>query len=270
MHAPAPQSDRDATPATPIKSTCPTNLCLAEQLKVKPLGGAHHCIATGHDIADAVFHYLQAKCASYGGSLTDSDLAETQMEFVDDFQFMVDRFKGIHARCMDASCATAPTIFAKGRMLSSLLFTVSRSAAAHAFASEVQDLRGSSLNAFYVALSDFVRQYISLNAEARLTSAYVKASCKHGQRLTINRFLQEQTVQNVLRECLRGFETPGFINALLACLNDELDDNISDDTGFGTPHLHKTAIDQMREFLNRLPDEIKIALQQFAPLEMAR
>lgn len=155
-------------------------------------------------------------------------------------------------------------------MLSSLLFTCSRSAAAHAFASEVQDLRGNWLNAFYGALSDFVRQYISLDAEARLTSAYVKASRSHGQTLTIDKFLQEQTVQNVLRECLRGFETPEFINALLACLNDELDDTISQDAGFDTPHLHKIAIDQMREFLNRLPDEIKIALKQFAPIELAR
>ena len=270
MQAPAPKSDRETTPATSIESTCPTNLCSAEQLKIKPLSGAHHCIAIGHDSVDAVFRFLRAKCASHGGTLTDSELAAAQMEFVDDFQFMFDQFKDIHARCMDASCATAPTIFAKGRMLSSLLFTCSRSAAAHAFASEVQDLRGNWLNAFYGALSDFVRQYISWDAETRLTSAYVKASRNHGQTLTIDKFLQEQPVQNVLRECLRGFETPGFSDALIVCLNDKLDDTISKDAGFDTPHLHTIAIEQMREFLNRHPDEIKIALKQFAPIELAR
>jgi hypothetical protein len=257
-------------PARQIKSKCSIAPSASEPFNGKPFGGAHHCIGTGHEIVDAVFRYLQTKCASHGGTLTDSELAEAQIEFVDDFLFMFDQFEDIHARCMDASCSTAPIIFAKGRMLSSLLFTCSRSAAAHVFSSEVQDLRGNRLNAFYVALSDFVLQYISLNAEARLTSAYVKASRKHGQTLTIDKFLQEQTVQNVLRECLRGFETPGFINASLACLNDTLDDNISKDAGFDTPHLHITAIDQMREFLNRLPDEIKITLKQFAPIEMAR
>jgi hypothetical protein len=173
---------------------------------------------------------------------------------------MFDRFAGIHARCMEASCALAPAIFAKDRMLSSLLFTVSRGAAAHAFANEVQDLRGNWLNAFYGALADFVRQYICLNAETRLTGTYVKASRNHGQTLTIDKFLQEQTVQNVLRECLRGFETPGFIDALLARLKDKLDDDIITDTGLDSLHLHKIAIDQMREFLIRLPDEIKTAL----------
>jgi len=270
MHAPAPKSDRDATPAMPIESQCSIAPSASEPFNGKPLGGVHHCIATGHDIADAVFRYLLAKCASHGGTLTDSELAEAQAEFIDDFQFMFDQFHDIHAQCMDASYATAPKIFAKGRMLSSLLFTCSRSAAAHAFASEVQDLRGNRLNAFYGALSDFVRQYISLDVEARLTGAYVKASGKHGQTLTIDKFLQEQTVQNVLRECLRGFETPGFVDALLTCLNDKLDDTIGEDAGFDTPHLHKFAIDQMREFLIRLPDDIKMALKWFAPIEMAR
>ena len=260
MHASDLTPGRNPTPADQIKQQCSIAPSTTEQLNSKPLGGAHHCIGTGHEIVDAVFRYLQIKCASHGGALTDSEIAEAQTEFVDDFQFMVDQFEDIHARCMDASCATAPTLFAKGRMLSSLLFTVSRSASAHAFASEVQDLRGTRLNAFYSALSDFVRQYISLDVEARLTTAYVKASCNHGQRLSIDKFLQEQTVQNVLRECLRGFETPGFINEILSRLNDQLDDNISPDAGFDTSHLHKIVIEQMREFLNQLPDEIRLAL----------
>ena len=270
MQTPAFKSGRHPTPANRIKGKYSLVPGASEPLNDKPLSGAHRCIATGHEIVDTVFHYLQAKCASRGGNLTDSDLAGAQMEFADDSHFMFDQFDNIHARRMDASRATAPTIFTRGRMLSSLLFTVSRSAAAHAFASEVQDLRGNQLNAFYGALSDFVRQYISLDAEARLTSAYVKASRKHKQTLTVDKFLREQTVQSVLRECLRGLETPGFINALLACLSDKLDDNIDKDAGFDTPHLHKTAIDQMREFLIRLPDEITIALKQFAPIELVR
>jgi hypothetical protein len=161
MHALVPCSNCDATPATQVSSKCPTNLSLAEQINAKPLGGPHHCIGTGHQIADKIFRYLQIKCASRGGTLTDSELAEVQMEFVNDFQFVFDQFEDIHARCMDASCATAPVIFARGRMLSWLLFSCSRRAAAHAFSSEVQDLRGNWLKTFYVALSDFVRQYIS-------------------------------------------------------------------------------------------------------------
>jgi hypothetical protein len=99
-----------------------------------------------------------------------------------------------------------------------------------------------------------------LDAEARLTSAYVKASLKHGQTLTISRFLQEQAVQNVLRECLRGFETPGVADAFVACLDDKLNDNIDMDSGIGTLNLHEIAIGQMQKFLNRLPDEIRLAL----------
>ena len=269
MHAPMCKPGYALRPTKQIEQRCSFDRSAIERLNSKPLGGCHHCIGTGRKIVDALFRYVQTKCALHGGTLTDSELADAQLEFVDDFQFMVDLFEGVHARCMNASSATAATPFAKGRMLSSLLFTCSRSAAAYAFPGEVQDLRGNWLHAFYATLADFVRQYISLNAEARLTHAYVAASLKHGQGLTINQFLQEQTVLNVLRECLRGFQTPGFSDAMIACLNEKLDDNISADAGSDLAYLHKNGIEQMREFLNRFPGEIAAALEQFAPMDIA-
>ena len=227
------------------------------------VGGPHHCIGTGHSIVDTVFRYLQIKCASHGGTLTDTELVEAQMEFVDDFQFMFDQFENVHAKCMDASGATATMMFSKGRMLSWLLSSCSRHSAADVFSGEVQDLRGNWLKAFYVVLSDFVRQYVSMDAEARLTSAYVKASMKYGQSLTINNYLQEQAVQNVLRECLRGIEMPGFADELVAFLKEKLD-NMNKDFGIGVRNLDGVTIRQIRDFVDRAPDEVRVTLAGLA------
>jgi len=256
MHAPARKLNYATAPAKQIEQLCSIAPNAAEQFNGSQLGGAHHCIGTGHGIVDAVFRYIQTKCAAHGGTLTDSELAEVQEEFVDDFPFMFDLFEAVHARCMTASCATAPKLFAKGQMLSSLLFTCSRYSAARAFSSEVQDLRGNWLQVFYAALSDFIRQYVSLDAEARLTSAYVKASLKHGQALTIEKYWREETVRNVLRECLRGSETRDFLDALIAALGGTLSNDIDADCEW---HSSK-AVDQIREFLRFFPDEMRSAL----------
>jgi len=166
---------------------------------------------------------------------------------------------------MSASGATAPIMFAKGQMLSSILFACSQQSAARAFLNEVQDWRGGWLNAFYAALSDFIRQFVSYDAEFRLTSAYMKASGKHGQKLTITKLLEERTVRNVLRECLSGFETPGVSDVLVACVSHKLDTNIDADGRNDSEHLTEFSAGQLHEFLRHFPDEIRNTLEQTAP-----
>src|SRR5664279_5551751 len=102
MSAPVPNRDSDVAPAPQIDSGCSIHFNPAEQANAAPLSGPHHCIGTGHNIVNTFFRYLQIKCASHGGTLTDSDLAELQIEFVDDFHFMFDQFENVHSRCMYA------------------------------------------------------------------------------------------------------------------------------------------------------------------------
>ncbi len=248
------------------KSECASGSFGPELLNSRPLGGTHHCIATGHAIVNAVFRHLRTECASYGGHLTVSDLASLQAELIEDLVCVFSLFEGIHRRCMEASDAAAPMMFAKGRMLSSLLLACSHKAAARAFPDEIHEWGANWLHLFYDALSESALRHANLNAEARLTSAYVKASCKLGQRLSVRTLLLEPTVQNVLRECALAFEKPGRPDAELASLRDEINGYI-DARSEDCPHSGGIGTNQIRKFLILFPHEVGSSLTDAAPDE---
>jgi hypothetical protein len=237
------------TPTTPL-----------DTVRCNPLAGSNHCIGTSHSVINLLFRYLQSKCAANGGTLTDAELKEAQSDLVDGWQSMFDLFGDIHDRCMVASGADAPMMFAKGRMLSSLLFACSHEAAGHVFGTMAKGASYGQLDYFYDILAKLLRRHVAADAESRLTGAYVRASLAHGQTLTVEKLLREQTVKDVLRECLQPFEFAAYPETLIAALADKIKAATENLAGDAARYSNEISLAALRCFVSRFPREIRIAV----------
>jgi hypothetical protein len=238
----------------------PTNSIAQAQSPADSIGGCHHCIGSGQAVVDLAFRHLHASCASLGGKLTESDLTAAHADLLESFSSSLDYFAGIHQRCMDASGVTTPTIFTPGRMLSSLLFVCSKRIAAHCFRLQLDRLGADWLRLFFDAFSESIRRRACPDAETRLDTAYVKAAGKLRQKLSIKKFLLEQDVQDVLRDCILPFRKAEVSAAMALEMSDEVNHCMGMQSGNVCPHVSKITIDQMRKFLSLFPSELSIML----------
>lgn len=227
----------------------------------EPICGAHHCVGSAHTILDLAFLHLHAACASHGGNLTESDLTTAHADIVAGFSDNLSYFEIYHQRCMDASGATAPKNFSRGRMLPSLLFFCSQRVAAHCFSLQFNRIGTDWLKLFFDAFSEHIRRHISADAEARLAGAYANAAGHLGQKLSIKKLLLEQEVQDVMRECIVPFRKTDACDELATEVTDEINHCIGILSGSVCPHVSKITSDQMRKFLNLFPHEVAIALK---------
>jgi hypothetical protein len=214
-----------------------------------PMGGTHHCIATAYATVNAVFRHLRSECDLNGGSLTDSDLKTVQADFIDKFKFAFNLFDGIHTRCMEVSHATAPMLFMKGRILSSLLLACTQRAAEYAFRNQINQFGAQWLNLLYDALSLSIGQRSDFDVELRLTDVYIKTSCALGRDLSIEKLLLEQAVRSILRNGLTTFRSADWSEKAIGCLNGEINRFVGRNTTSSTTPACRIANGQMRDFI---------------------
>jgi hypothetical protein len=193
-----------------------------ESASARALGGTHHCIATAYATVNALFRHLRSECDLNGGSLTGSDLDSVRAEFIDKFKFALGLFDGIHARCMQASHASAPMLFMKGQILPSLLLACTHRAAERALHDQIGRFGPHWLNIFYGALSFSIGERCEFNIEVRLTGAYIKTICELGRDLSVERLLRKRSARDILREGLATFRSTDWSEQAVACLNDEI------------------------------------------------
>lgn len=187
------------------------------------LPGPHHCIGAARTAADIVYRMLHARCITHGGALSVEDLERCYAEILDSFASGFDIFERRHSLCMEASCSTAEMPFARDRILATILRACGERAARQAFQTPVELLAEAWLRPFFNGFADHVRRQICIDADQRLSAAYVEASLAATGRITLADLLRHRIVQNVLRDCTRPFADqpipPDVVGQVCASLN---------------------------------------------------
>ncbi len=188
------------------------------------LPGPHHCLGTARTVADIVYRSLHAQCVARGGALSVEDLEHCYAEIIESLSCGYDIFENRHMHCMHASVSMAEMPFARDHILATILRACGEDAARQVYAAEIEQLDEAWLRPFFAAFADYVRQHLCVDADQRLTAAYVEAGLTYQGKITLNALLNHKIVLNVLRDCARPLaEQPipcGLVSQVCGSLND--------------------------------------------------
>jgi hypothetical protein len=211
-------------------------------------------------VTEMVFRHLRAVCEGRGGTLTLADLDTAQSQGKRSFAGASGFFEATHARCMQASAAGAPSMFARENILSSLLFVCGHKAARPAYAAQVTRFGEVWLNQYFDGMAEFVRRAICADADDRLRQVYAALSGELGARLTINDLMREKQTRAILQECVAPLFAPDAPDRFAAPMSDLVSEQIAAQRGIPKPDLSKVTEQEMRKFLGWLPRQMHVAL----------
>jgi hypothetical protein len=219
--------------------------------------GPHHCIGSGHVVAELVFRRLHALCVSSGGNLSLSELESFQSRFLNNFSSGFELFEAIHQHCMIASGVSVETPFSRNKILVTLLRGCGEEAAIHAFSLQIAQLGSVWTRGFFESFAGYVRQCVCVNADMRLINAYAVAAALPKIKVSTEVLLKLGAIQRILRECIGAFDPPeaqvepvcNYINRVGAGRD-----------GIGGPHISKITEHQVSTFLTLLPQEFRVRI----------
>ncbi len=224
------------------------------------LPGPHHCSATAISVTEMIFRFLSSRCQSSGGTLSAAELEAARAHFIDSFPNAFGFFENVNQRCMDASAASAQLLFARGKILATVLLAVAQKAARSAFPNQIAKFGAVWLDQMFGGLAQCIRQNVCPNADDRLMKAYAVAAAKSGVKLTLADLLKEEETQRIVRECLAPFLTADAPNLMAARVSDVVSSYIASARGIPKPDLSKVTEQEMKAFLTWLPSQMNIAL----------
>jgi hypothetical protein len=223
------------------------------------LRGPHHFLGVANSVGDMIFHNLQSRCQTAGGSLTAADLEDARSHFVHKLPQALEFFSMINQTCMEASAATAPDSFARDSVLATLLMACGQKPARRAFDMQMGRFGNVWLAQFFNGLAIFVRERVP-TADARLIKAYAVAAVKFGAKLSIPDLFKQDAILATLRECLAPLVHADAASDLAAPLSDQVSVHIATQRGIPKPDLSKVTDQQMRNFLTWLPPQAMLVL----------
>lgn len=233
------------------------------------LRGPHHCVGVAASIAEMLFQYLEAKCASAGGSLSAEDLKAAHLQFFQSMPKVHGFFESVNQACMEASEGKAPAMLARDTILATLLFTCNEKAARHAFPSQIKRFGDAWLRQFFAGFAEYVRKTVCADADDRLIQTYMGAAVRSAADLSIDDLMREPGVQQILRGCHMRFLRPDAPEALAKDVSDVVSVVIAERRGIPHPDLSKVTEQEARSFLTWLPRLLFLVLSPGAPEQKA-
>lgn len=224
------------------------------------LRGPHHCAAVGNATAELIFRYLQSRCQAAGGSLTQADLEAVRSQFFQSLPNAFEFFEQSNQRCMAASASTAPAMFAREALLSTLLAACAQKAARTAFPMQITRFGSVWVGQFFNGLALFIRQHVCTDADERLRKIYAVEAVGKGVKVAVADLLQNDEVRRVLRECLAPLLGPGAVDKLAGPVSHAVSVAMAVERGIPKPDISKVTEQEMGSFLGWLPPQVNLAL----------
>ncbi len=224
------------------------------------LPGPHHCLATARVVAEIVYRSLHAQSMARGGVLSVEDLEHCYAQIIESFSSGFDLFEERHFQCMSASLSTAEMPFARDCILATILRACGEPAAREAFPQQVEQWGEVWLSLFFDGFAQYIRRHQCLDADQRLTAAYVDAGLTHKAKFSLAELLKHSIVQNVLRDCARPFEEQPVPQAVVRQICDRLNTYGARPDGAAEAQAIKLADDQVQNFLGLLARRIATSI----------
>jgi len=219
--------------------------------------GPHHCIGSGHVVAELVFRRLHALCVSGGGNLSLGELESFQSRFLNSFSSGFELFEATHQHCMIASGVSVKTPFSRDKLLATLLRGCGEESAMHAFSLQIARLGTAWTRGFFESFAGYIRQYVCVNADQRLVNAYAVAAALPKISISTEVLLKLDAIQRILRECIGAFDPP---DAQVELVCNYINRVSAGRDGIGGPHISKLTEHQVRTFLTSLPREFNVRI----------
>ena len=229
------------------------------------LRGPHHCVGIATSVAEMIFRYLNSRCQAGGGTLSVADIEAARAHVLASFSSNFSFFETANQRCMEASGATAPALFARDSILPSLMLACGQKAARPAFPNQLARFGEAWLTQFFGGIAHYIREQACPNADERLIKVYGEVSVKLGAKLTINDLLNENATKRILYECFVSLARPHSPDELALELSDVVSHFIAKQRGIPRPDISKVTEQEMRSFLHWLPPQLQIILKQGGP-----
>ena len=229
------------------------------------LRGPHHCVGTATSVAEMIFRYLNSRCQASGGTLSMADIEAARAHVLASFPSHFSFFETTDQRCMEASGATAPALFARDSILPSLMLACGQKAAQPAFPNQLARFGEAWLTQFFGGIAHYIREHACPNADERLIKAYSEVAVKLGAKLTINDVLNENATKRILYECFAPLAAADSGDHLALELSDVVSHFIAKQRGIPKPDISKVTEQEMRHFLHWLPPQLQITLKQGRP-----
>jgi len=169
---------------------------------------------------------------------------------------------------MSASLSTAEMPFARDRILATILRACAEPAARQAFPQQVKQWGELWLSPFFAGLAQYIR-HLCVDADARLTAAYVEAALTSNAKISLAELLKHKIVQNVLRDCARPFEEQPVPEALVKQVYDSLNNYDPLPDGTAEAQSGKLAGDQVQNLLGLLAREVATLVPPEAAVHQA-
>jgi hypothetical protein len=224
------------------------------------LPGPHHCAASAVSVTEMIFRFLTSRCQSNGGTLSARDIDAARQHFLESFPNAFSFFETINQRCMEASVASVPLLFSRGKILATVLLAVAQKAARSAFPNQITRFGPQWLDQMFGGFAACIRQNVCPTADDRLMKAYAAVSQKTGAKLTLNDLLAEEATQRLVRECLAPFLAADAPVVMSAKVSDIVSTHIASERGIPKPDLSKVTEQEMKAFLTWLPSQVNISL----------
>ncbi len=217
------------------------------------LPGPHHCIGSARAATEIVFRVLRTQCEAAGGSLSLGELESLHSKIIDSFSSGFELFELKHLECMKASWGAINTPFARDKILATLLRACWEKFVRAAFSLQVGQLGAIWIGEFFDSLAEYMREHVHTNIDARLINAYANAAMIPNIKLTIDEFIKQETVQQVLFECVAALESPGGPEVKAHEVCNYVNASVARRRGVTGRHVCKTTEDETRRFLTMLP-----------------
>ncbi len=206
-----------------------------------------------------IFRYLQSRCQSAGGTLTQADLDAARSHFVSTFPNVFEYFEKVNHNCAEASGSTAPDGFSKELILATLLMVCGHKPAKRAFEMQMGRFGTAWLNQFFGGLAEQIRTRVP-DVDDRLSAAYAQSAITFGAKLSYSDIFKEASFQAILRECLLPVLSGDAASTLAGPLSDGISMYIAVQRGIPKPDISKVTEQQMRNFLSQLPAQFTLSL----------
>src|SRR5215471_19720365 len=130
--------------------------CVVETAMAAALRGPHHCVGTATSVAEMIFRYLNSRCQACGGTLSMADIEAARAHVLASFPSHFNFFETTDQRCMEASGATAPALFARDSILPSLMLACGHKAARPAFPNQLARFGEAWLTQFFGGVAHYI------------------------------------------------------------------------------------------------------------------
>lgn len=222
--------------------------------------GPHHCAGVVTHTAENIFHYLRHRCQENGGSLSVSDIDSARIVFFDNIPKAGNYLESVHDQCVKASHGSAPELFSRENILSSLLFRIGHKSALAAFQIQTHDLGANWIKQLFDGMARYIRSRICADIEERLLGIYFGISAQSGSKLTFDVFFNDKRTQHVMDECLGRLMSAEPDEKMTEALSAEISSYIARLRHISGPDRAKVTDMEVRKFLSLLRSELAIAL----------